>query len=188
MDISEQIKYFRKQRTLTQADMAKLMHMTQSNYALLENGKTELTYNKMQKLAEIFGVSVEDLVKTGGSLTTPHQQVETLQNEITTLQQRLAEKDNLLKRLEKDEQQYLTAINRLVESLYIAFEKWYKNQADMISEQDATFWEQFFLFRGNTFAFDANLVQDAFFTRMYEKYKYNTHKFQTPFETKEKEL
>lgn len=62
MDLSENIKLLRKKAGLSQVTVAERLGMTSQNYSLLENGKTELTYSKMQKLAEIFGVSVGELL------------------------------------------------------------------------------------------------------------------------------
>jgi transcriptional regulator with XRE-family HTH domain len=86
MDLSENIKLLRKKAGLSQVTVAERLGMTSQNYSLLENGKTELTYSKMQKLAEIFGVSVGELlgIESVGNAEEVGE-VEALKNEVERL-------------------------------------------------------------------------------------------------------
>lgn len=68
MNVYETIKKLRKIKDLTQAEVAEKLSIAPSNYTMLEQGKTELTYSKMIKLAEIFGVSVVELLGEGASV------------------------------------------------------------------------------------------------------------------------
>ncbi len=62
MNIIENIKSLRKKAGLTQNATSEKLNMAQQNYNLLENGKTEITLSRLEKLAEIFGVSVGELL------------------------------------------------------------------------------------------------------------------------------
>lgn len=56
------IKEIRRSRKLTQAHVAQAMGMDLSNYNKLENGKTELTTAKMERLAEILSCAPADFL------------------------------------------------------------------------------------------------------------------------------
>jgi transcriptional regulator with XRE-family HTH domain len=89
MNVYETIKKLRKSKGLTQAEMADKLNLATSNYTLLENGKTELTYSKMLKLAEVFGVSVGELLGLEGVQSVPNgeqaSEIEALKKEVERL-------------------------------------------------------------------------------------------------------
>jgi transcriptional regulator with XRE-family HTH domain/uncharacterized protein YktA (UPF0223 family) len=109
MNISERIKEIRKGLKLTQSDVAGKMELTPQNYNLLENGKTELTYSKIIKLAEIFGVSVVELLGEGASVVVVGggegaKEVDAMKARVQELQEKivLLEKLNLKNEEEND--------------------------------------------------------------------------------------
>ncbi|NJJ27730.1 helix-turn-helix transcriptional regulator [Streptococcus anginosus] len=55
-------KELRKQKGLTQADLAKVLNTNQSQYGKYENGKTNLSIENAKILAEYFGVSIPYLL------------------------------------------------------------------------------------------------------------------------------
>lgn len=66
------LKQIRKERGLTQAQVAALLGLDLTNYNKLENGKTELTFTRMRQLAKILHVDAVDLmINRTGTRTVP---------------------------------------------------------------------------------------------------------------------
>ncbi|MDE6302619.1 MAG: helix-turn-helix domain-containing protein [Clostridia bacterium] len=69
MDIAKKIgnnlKQARKDKKLTQTDVAKLMYMTQQQYSRFENGVYELNYSQILFLCDLLDISVDDLFSIG---------------------------------------------------------------------------------------------------------------------------
>ncbi len=63
--VIEIIKKHRNRLKLTQTEMGEKLEMTQPNYAKFENGKGEITLSRLEKLAEIFNISVGELLGLG---------------------------------------------------------------------------------------------------------------------------
>ena len=60
--MSNRLKNLRKEKLLTQADLAKVLNTNQSQYGKYENGKTNLSIENAKILAGYFGVSVPYLL------------------------------------------------------------------------------------------------------------------------------
>lgn len=60
----------RKRLGYTQAQLAKEIDVHQSTVALWEKGKTRPSVKKVLRAAEVYGVSVEELLSTEGSNST----------------------------------------------------------------------------------------------------------------------
>ena len=60
--MSDRLKVLRKEKGLTQADLAKVLNTNQSQYGKYENGKTNLNIENAKILAGYFGVSVPYLL------------------------------------------------------------------------------------------------------------------------------
>ena len=61
--LSQKVKYFRKQRNMTQSDLAKLMKTSQSNISNLEKGNNKFNIQKLSHIADILNVSLDDLLQ-----------------------------------------------------------------------------------------------------------------------------
>lgn len=59
---SERLYNIRIKQGLTQADVAKLVPMTQSSYSRIENGFQEPNLNQLKKIAEVLNVSLDYLL------------------------------------------------------------------------------------------------------------------------------
>ncbi len=59
--VGERIKDSRKQKKMTQAEVAKILRMTQQQYSRFENGVFELDYNNLVKISTLFEVSLDYL-------------------------------------------------------------------------------------------------------------------------------
>ena len=60
--MSNRLKVLRKEKGLTQADLAKVLNTNQSQYGKYENGKTNLSLENAQILSEYFGVTLSYLL------------------------------------------------------------------------------------------------------------------------------
>ncbi len=57
------IKYYRLTNEMKQVDLAQKLHVTQRTVSGYESGKISPPINKLIKISEIFGVTLDDLVK-----------------------------------------------------------------------------------------------------------------------------
>lgn len=60
--MSNRLKKLRREKELTQADLAKVLNTNQSQYGKYENGKTNLSLENAQILSEYFGVTLSYLL------------------------------------------------------------------------------------------------------------------------------
>lgn len=60
-EVGERLKESRKQAGYTQAEVAKIMHMTQQQYSRFENGVYELNYAQIVDLCKLFDISADFL-------------------------------------------------------------------------------------------------------------------------------
>ena len=60
--MSNRLKKLRKEKGLTQSDLAKVLNTNQSQYGKYENGKTNLSIENAQILADYFGVTLPYLL------------------------------------------------------------------------------------------------------------------------------
>ena len=60
--MSNRLKKLRKEKGLTQADLAKVLNTNQSQYGKYENGKTNLSIENAKNVAEYFGVTIDYLL------------------------------------------------------------------------------------------------------------------------------
>jgi transcriptional regulator with XRE-family HTH domain len=61
MNLGKSIKKIRTIKGMTQADVAEKLHITAEAYSKIENGKTKLDTSRLEELAKIYGVSVQDI-------------------------------------------------------------------------------------------------------------------------------
>lgn len=70
MNIGEQIKQLRKQRGLSQEQLAELLIVSRAAVAKWESNNGVPDIENLKKLSEVFGVTIDELVKgSGGSIT-----------------------------------------------------------------------------------------------------------------------
>ncbi|KQR27225.1 phage repressor [Rhizobium sp. Leaf155] len=68
--MSNQIRKIRESAGKTQADAAAVLDITTENYNRLENGKTQITLSKLEKLAEFFHRQPSELIASHGNVRT----------------------------------------------------------------------------------------------------------------------
>jgi len=62
INIGYKIRKVREHKNLSQKNVASEMGLTQSAYCKIEQGESEITYNKLERLSNIFGVRPEDII------------------------------------------------------------------------------------------------------------------------------
>lgn len=63
MDISEKLRYYRKQNNLTQKELADKLHVSRKTISSWENGRGYPDINSITQLSEVFGISTDNLLK-----------------------------------------------------------------------------------------------------------------------------
>jgi len=66
MNIAERIRSLRQQKNWTQEDMAEKLNISSNGYGNLERGTTGMTFHRLEQLAEIFGISLAELLNIDG--------------------------------------------------------------------------------------------------------------------------
>lgn len=79
-DLHERIIYFRKKSNLTQKEVSEKIGLTHSNYVPIEKGRTKISIDKIEKLAEIFNVSISELLGIDNSSVVAVDNSEALEN------------------------------------------------------------------------------------------------------------
>ncbi|AJO87231.1 TPA: helix-turn-helix domain-containing protein [Haemophilus influenzae] len=114
MGMHDKIRMMRELRQLSQEDMAEKMNMSPSGYAKIERGETRLQYDKLVQIAQIFNVSLSDLVdndkgviffmnKNGNNTSANYYSGDhSIMFEIEKLKLQLIHKDELLAQKEKE--------------------------------------------------------------------------------------
>lgn len=133
MTIQNNIRQAREMQNLTQEEVAERLSMTTSGYAKIERGATQLKFEKLEKIAQIFNMDIIELLQLGESgdivIQLPNNSgdnatanyflnaneklvsdVENLKIQIKHQAQLLVSKDELL--LEKDRQ--IQALNEII--------------------------------------------------------------------------
>lgn len=59
--IGQKIKKLRELKNLTQSHIANELGITQSAYSKMEQGETEITYQKLTRISEILGMSPDEI-------------------------------------------------------------------------------------------------------------------------------
>lgn len=62
MSVNEKIKLVREAKGLTQEQVAEKLQMSKNGYGDIERGDSDIKLSKLQKIAEIFGMELSELV------------------------------------------------------------------------------------------------------------------------------
>jgi transcriptional regulator with XRE-family HTH domain len=62
MDIGNKIKKLREIKGLKQEFMAEQLNISQQSYSNIENGKIDVPFSKLETIAEVLGIKIEDLI------------------------------------------------------------------------------------------------------------------------------
>lgn len=127
MKTIEKIRFIREKQNLTQEQMANELGLSTNGYANLERGETRLSVDRLEQIANIFGVDVTELMTSDESNTImvyhststsnlnifSNASESMLQAEIARLQLIISHKDELLEQQKRE----IETIKLLVESL-----------------------------------------------------------------------
>lgn len=90
MDIKKNLKKARKERKLTQDEVADSIGMTRQAYCNMERGKTDILNKKVYKLAEFYDMSVESLILGYSSVGDVKDLTEKLNNSVLEIEKLVA--------------------------------------------------------------------------------------------------
>lgn len=69
------IKYLREEKKLSQVAVAKNTDMSRASYVAVEKGTKELTLSEAESLTKLFGISIDDLLRTHAPNLKKYQQM-----------------------------------------------------------------------------------------------------------------
>lgn len=72
------LRELRKEKGLTQAELAQVVHTNQSQYGKYENGKTKLSLDNAKILADFFGVSIPYMLGLDNNFEKPQTRIREL--------------------------------------------------------------------------------------------------------------
>lgn len=85
-EIYDKIKAIRLAKGLTQIEVAEKTGMTQGNYGRLEKGLIQVTIERLEQLAQVFEMSVGNLLNYEGETPIEKADIDFLRNEVFSLQ------------------------------------------------------------------------------------------------------
>lgn len=109
MKVNEKIRFLRESKNWSQEEMANKLGMSTNGYSKIERGESSLTISKLEKIVEVFGIDILEIISLGeknviifkesgnnNSLNIINPTSQDLISEITTLKQRIAHQNELL--------------------------------------------------------------------------------------------
>ena len=78
--VQKRLKELRREAKLTQADVSKILNISESAYGYYEQGRNEISISSLQKLAEKYDVSVAYIL-CESDIKHPHQQTQAEKDE-----------------------------------------------------------------------------------------------------------
>jgi transcriptional regulator with XRE-family HTH domain len=128
MNTQERIKQFRKQKNLSQAQVAEVIGISQAAYAKIESGETKsITIEVGKGIAKAIGISFNELFDIEPSKENS-KQINLLLADNEEINQKLEEKLQLLEMLKKEKEQFKLFL------LFHTFIEYSKNMADINKE------------------------------------------------------
>ena len=91
--IGNTIKKIRKEKGLTQLQIADLINMYRSNYSKVESGERDLSLEAVNKIAKHFGMTIDELVNFDGNLP----------DDVNVQDKNVVEQVRLIQELEEEE-------------------------------------------------------------------------------------
>ena len=61
--LGKKVNFFRKQKKISQKELAKCINASQSNISNLEHGKNKFNINKLSEIANVLDVTLDDLLE-----------------------------------------------------------------------------------------------------------------------------
>ena len=115
--IKENIRKFRKERKMTQEEMAHLLGISVTAYRDLERGNTSIMNAHVLKIAELLETSTEELVLGYRPVQMPGKKLEEMQAEYSEKITALETEIEYLRKLVKSLEEAIAAKNQVIEML-----------------------------------------------------------------------
>ena len=80
--VGNKLKQLRKNKSMSQEQVADYLHLSQSAYARMESGESHSWANHIDKICEVFEITPEELVKNENIIVNSNQQGGTSTNAI----------------------------------------------------------------------------------------------------------
>jgi transcriptional regulator with XRE-family HTH domain len=99
MNLSERIKREREKRGIKQVDMADALNIERSNYTRLENRGNKMTLDQIQAIANVIGISVNELMGIENNVAETKIEIKETSNDYQSveLNKRITELENIIK-------------------------------------------------------------------------------------------
>ena len=95
MSLADNIKTIREEKGLLQKDVAEHIKVDKSTYSKIEKGTRELTIKELEKVSELFNLTIDQIVKFEGKIP----------KELTIEDKTTVEQMRLIQQLEEDDRQ-----------------------------------------------------------------------------------
>ena len=115
--IKENIRKFRKERKMTQEEMAHLLGISVTAYRDLERGNTSIMNAHVLRIAELLETSTEELVLGYRPVQMPGKKLEEVQTEYSEKIAALETEIEYLRKLVKTLEEAVAAKNQVIEML-----------------------------------------------------------------------
>ena len=124
MVINDKIRILREINNLTQDEMAEKMQMSTSGYSKIERGKSKISMERLEQIANIFNIDVMELLTKGNgssfyllsestSQSNYYGNSDSLNNEINKLKLIIQHKEELLRQKEVENSLLKTLVKAL---------------------------------------------------------------------------
>lgn len=100
MALADNIKKIREEKDFLQKQVATHIGVDKSTYSKIEKGTREVTVKELQKMAELFNVSIDQIVNFEGDVP----------KEVTVQDKTTVEQMNLIQQLEEEDKQTIFRI------------------------------------------------------------------------------
>lgn len=115
--IKENIRKFRKERKMTQEEIADMLGISITAYRDLERGSTSIMNGHFLRMAELFDTSTEELVLGYRPAQMPGKKLEEMQAEYAVRIENLEKENEYLRQLVKSLEETIATKTQIIEML-----------------------------------------------------------------------
>ena len=115
--IKENIRRFRKERKMTQEEMADMLCISITAYRDLERGSTSIMNSNVLRIAELLNTSTEEIVLGYRPIQMPGKKLEEMQAEYSSRIESLEKENEYLRKLVKSLEETIATKTQIIEML-----------------------------------------------------------------------
>ena len=115
--IKENIRRIRKERRMTQEEMADMLGISITAYRDLERGSTSIMNGNVLRLAELLNTSTEEIVLGYRPVQMPGKKLEEMQAEYSARIENLEKENEYLRKLVKSLEETIATKTQIIEML-----------------------------------------------------------------------